>query len=347
MRFVSSLICAWISLTVICLVTCFLHRSASLLRDAEIRLRADPRARDAARAGIDGCARRSRRHQARRWRRSRSALGCLRPRFALAPEGRRDVAAERQRYFRYQRARHLPTRRLRRRGAGVEPNRAAALMLRPSVLVRIGQVAGMRLAVAKMRRAIGFAAIRVPSFAARRIVGDVEPRTARILDGALAIAPRGPRVRKPRPADAGYICAATDLGPLERDGHQCWHVAPQIERAKIPASPPHPFLRAAHVLNDQWNMPTSGFAGLALNAEANLEQCVVRRRERLGALPRHRPVAVGLTRRTRHDQRGILELRSVQRGHILNNKLRRIAVLAVLVPFDVEADHVVAFGEQT
>ena len=64
------------------------------------------------------------------------------------------------------------------------------------------------------------------------------------------------------------------------------------------------------------------------------------------ALPRHRAIAVGLARRRGDDQRGVLELRAVQRQHVLDDKLRGIAMLAVLMPLDVEADDIVALGQQ-
>ena len=54
--------------------------------------------------------------------------------------------------------------------------------------------------------------------------------------------------------------------------------------------------------------------------------------------PRHRHVGKFLARRRRDDQRRVLELRAVQREHVLDHEMPRIAVLAVFVALDVEAD---------
>src|SRR5580693_10403463 len=94
-------------------------------------------------------------------------------------------------------------------------------------------------------------------------------------------------------------------------------------------------------------MPSSGLRCLTLDAKARLEQTIVRWRERLGALPGHRTVAVRLTRRRGDDQGRILELPAVKGQHVLDNKLRRIAMLAVHVVLDVEADHVIALCQQS
>ena len=73
----------------------------------------------------------------------------------------------------------------------------------------------------------------------------------------------------------------------------------KIEAPEIPSRPPHPFLRPAHVLHDHRDMPPCRLARLPLDAKARIEQLIARRRERLGARPRHRPVAVGLAGRRR------------------------------------------------
>jgi len=136
-----------------------------------------------------------------------------------------------------------------------------------------------------------------------------------------------------------------DLRGPPRDRHQRRHVAPQIERAEVPARSPHPFLRPAHVLHDQRDFTPSRLASLPLDTKARLEKRIVGRRQRLGALPRHGAIAVGLAGRGGDDQRGVLELRAVERAHVLDDELAGIAVLAVLVPLDVEADDAIAFGE--
>src|SRR6185437_9311564 len=120
--------------------------------------------------------------------------------------------------------------------------------------------------------------------------------------------------------------------------HKSWHVTPQIERAEIPPRSADPFLRPAHVFNDQRDMPPGRLASLALDAETGVEERVVRRRQRLRARPRHSPVAIVLAGRRGDDQRRVLELRAVQRAHVLDDQLRGITVLAVFVALDVEAD---------
>ena len=40
-------------------------------------------------------------------------------------------------------------------------------------------------------------------------------------------------------------------------------------------------------------------------------------------------------------------LRAVQRGDVLQNELRRVTVLAVLMPLDVEPNHVVALCQKS
>lgn len=105
-------------------------------------------------------------------------------------------------------------------------------------------------------------------------------------------------------------------------------------------------LRPAHVLDDHRNVTPCGLARLALDAEASLKQRVVRRRQRLSPRPRHGAVAVRLARRTGDDQVDIAELRAVQRQDVLQHELRRVAMVAVHMLFDVEADHVIAFKQK-
>ena len=47
------------------------------------------------------------------------------------------------------------------------------------------------------------------------------------------------------------------------------------------------------------------------------------------------------------DQVNIPKLRTVKRPDILQDELRGVAMLAVLVPLNVESDHVPASGEQS
>src|SRR6185312_7379138 len=94
-------------------------------------------------------------------------------------------------------------------------------------------------------------------------------------------------------------------------------------------------------------MPAGRLAGLALDAEAGVEERVVGRREGLCPLPRHCPVAVSLAWRRGDDQRRVLELRAVQRAHVLDDQLRGIAMITAFVTLDVKADHVDTLGEQT
>src|SRR5882757_1270561 len=115
----------------------------------------------------------------------------------------------------------------------------------------------------------------------------------------------------------------------------------------MPASAADPLLSATDVLDDHWNMAPSGRGCLALDPKTRLEKRVVRRRQSLSTLPRHRPIAVALARRGRHDQRRILELPAVQHQHVLYDELRGIAMFAVHMLHIVKADDVIAFGEQT
>jgi len=124
-----------------------------------------------------------------------------------------------------------------------------------------------------------------------------------------------------------------------------------------PPRTPDPSLRASHVFHHHGNMPTSRFARLALKAKARVEQfiqlplglaCFVSFEGdglRLPSRPRHRHERIPLTRCAGHDQRSVPELRSVQRPHVLNDKLRRVFVIAVDVPLNVEAYNKVTLGE--
>src|SRR5258708_3605449 len=94
-------------------------------------------------------------------------------------------------------------------------------------------------------------------------------------------------------------------------------------------------------------MPACCFASLALDAKACLEQRVVRRRQRLRPAPWHGTVAVALARGRSHDQVSIPELRAVQRQRVLQDQLRGIFRITILVALDVEADHIPSLGKQT
>jgi len=124
--------------------------------------------------------------------------------------------------------------------------------------------------------------------------------------------------------------------------HQRRHVAPQVEAAVIPRRAPYPLLRAADILDHHRDVMARGFRRLSLDAEAGLEQRVIRRWQRFRPFPRHRAVTVGLARRRSHDTGGCLELRAVHRQHVLKHELRGIR--AVL---DIEAHHVIAVGEKS
>jgi hypothetical protein len=99
-------------------------------------------------------------------------------------------------------------------------------------------------------------------------------------------------------------------------------------------------------------------AGFALDTEALVEQPSERRKffaGRIGAdrcglrlcpFPWHGHVAVLLARRGGDDQRSALELRAVQRANVSDNELRRVSLIAVFMPLDVETNHVIAFGKQ-
>jgi hypothetical protein len=94
-------------------------------------------------------------------------------------------------------------------------------------------------------------------------------------------------------------------------------------------------------------MVPSGLISLALDAKARLKQRVVRWRQRLCALPGHCAVAVGLAGGRGHNQGCVLELRPVKGPNVLDDQLGRIAMRAIFVARDVEADDVEAFGEQS
>src|SRR6266404_7192413 len=93
----------------------------------------------------------------------------------------------------------------------------------------------------------------------------------------------------------------------QRHWHQRRHIAPKVERSEVPPAASYPLLRAPDILDHHRDVMARGFARFALDAEACIEQLVIRRWQRLRPLPRHRAVAVCLTRRARHDQRRILE----------------------------------------
>src|SRR6266704_3401772 len=61
----------------------------------------------------------------------------------------------------------------------------------------------------------------------------------------------------------------------------------------------------------------------------------------------NRPVTVGLAGRTRDNHRSLAKLRTMQRGHVLQNQLRWISARSVIVPLDVKANHVVSFREKS
>ena len=63
------------------------------------------------------------------------------------------------------------------------------------------------------------------------------------------------------------------LGARRNRRHQRRHVAPQVESCRtIPTRPPDPGLRAAHILDNQRDVPPSRLASLALDPEAGVEQ---------------------------------------------------------------------------
>ena len=138
----------------------------------------------------------------------------------------------------------------------------------------------------------------------------------------------------------------------ERAGHQRRYVAPKVKAAKVPARPTDPWLGTAHVLDHHWDMVTGSERGFALNAETLVEQPIERdqffarrigpdrRSLRLREFPRHRHVAVLLARRGGDDNPRILELRAVQRGDILKQKLPLVSLIAVGMFFNIDADHV-------
>src|SRR5690606_13531158 len=152
------------------------------------------------------------------------------------------------------------------------------------------------------------------------------------------------------------VCVVSDRKPRSaavlrrshalRHRHQCGNVAPQVIGAVVPSSSPDPLLRALDVLDDHWDVAPGGIDRLTLDSEARLEQTIVGRWQGLRTLPRHRPIAVLLARRARDDQMRIAELSTVDREHVLQHELRWIAVIAVDMLLDVEADDAPALGEQ-
>jgi hypothetical protein len=211
--------------------------------------------------------------------------------------------------------------------------------------------------------------VRIPPLPALSVVRDGEPRVAFVFDcgvaealtGAVRIAGRS--VFAPieaadfdsRFGNAGGLetspasieAKAGNFVCLEWNRQQRRNVSPQIEAPELPASSANVGLCAADVFDHQGNEPASRFDGLPLNPEARLEQRIVRGRQRLRALPRHRPIAVRLAGRRSDDQRRILELRAVDREHVLQDELRRVLVLAVGVALDIEADDFIAGLKQT
>ena len=57
-----------------------------------------------------------------------------------------------------------------------------------------------------------------------------------------------------------------------RHRHQCRNISPKVKASEVPTRPTDPWDRAAHVLDDQRDMPPSRLTRLALNAEAGVEQ---------------------------------------------------------------------------
>src|ERR1019366_9060360 len=144
-----------------------------------------------------------------------------------------------------------------------------------------------------------------------------------------------------------------------RDGrHERGNIAPKVEAPERPPRSPDPWLRALDVLDDHRDMPACRFASLALDAKACIEQAVQafalgasrigsdRRGLRLRARPRHRHVGIFLARRRCDNQRGIAELRAVERQNVLDDKPARVAVLAIDVALDVKAKAIPAFGDE-
>src|SRR6185312_6806052 len=125
---------------------------------------------------------------------------------------------------------------------------------------------------------------------------------------------------------------------------------------EVPTRATNPRDGAADILDDQRDIPAGRVARLALKTETGVEQRKLFRqqcgigpdlcRERLRSGPGHRRITKKLARRARHNQRNVLELRAVKSEHVLDHKLRRIAMLAVDMLLDVKPDNVEALGEQ-
>jgi hypothetical protein len=89
-------------------------------------------------------------------------------------------------------------------------------------------------------------------------------------------------------------------------------------------------------------MPSRRLASLALDAEARIEKRIVGRRQCLGALPRHRPVAVCLARGRGDDKRSIPELPAMKGAHVLYDKLKMLGLCQSKLSrhvLDIKADN--------
>src|SRR6185436_7973342 len=155
------------------------------------------------------------------------------------------------------------------------------------------------------------------------------------------------------------LIPGTSLGfsPWLRNRHQRRHIAPKVVAAEVPARAANPLLGASHVLDDHRNVVPSRFGRLTLNAETGIKKGsqlfpvafagLVIRFEGFGFAPRHGHVAVFLAGWRSDNQGGVFELRTVNGEHVLDYQLGGVFLIAVLVGFDVVADHIPAFREQT
>ena len=53
--------------------------------------------------------------------------------------------------------------------------------------------------------------------------------------------------------------------------HKRWHIAPQVEASVVIPSFSNPLLRTSHILDNHWNVVTSGLYSLTLDAELRVE----------------------------------------------------------------------------
>jgi hypothetical protein len=235
----------------------------------------------------------------------------------------------------------------------IPPGRAASVLLDPFVLGRICPMAGCSVWDA-FDAAFDKTISCIILWRGFSSWTDSEPGAAIIFHAVI-------------PTKSACEVGAVDVPLLTRPDFQSlvislyWHqrrnITPQHETSERPSRSPNPWLCTTDILDHHRNVPTGSRARFTLNAETSIEQArevskhlagfvrTDRRRFRLRERPWHRHIRKLLAWRRRDNQRRVSELRTMQRENVLDHQLRGIAMLAVDVLLDIEADDVVIFGQ--